>query len=418
MSALHAGTPPLASPRLHRCPLKRRTTWLIASALALGITNARAEVDDTLKVLARYELLRDSNLFRLSPDTAPPNGGRRSDQLGISTLGLVLDKSYSLQRIRLNTSVVNYRYQNFDYLGFTALNYDANWSWSVTPRIRGTLVATRRQVSNSFSDTQNTTQRNIRTDNSLRLDGEADLGAAVRLLAGVDQLRTVNEEPLEQEKDSDTRNAFIGARYVFRSGNNVSYRYRQGQGRYLNRLASDIDAVGGKFDVAEHELRASWAVTGKTSLNARLAYLDLSHTGLAQNDFSEPIGELGMRWKPTAKLTLDAIVAREVRPYQTAYSSYWVGRRFILAPSWAATAHTSVQLRLQHFDQDYTGGLRADGFSGERRDTTRAASVGLDWRPRDSISVRLWLQNEKRSSTYSGFNFTNRTASIAGQFTF
>lgn len=396
-------------------------TATAATALA-PMTTARADVDDTLKILARYELFHDSNLFRL-PDGV--NGSyqgtsARSDQIGIGTLGLVLDKSYSLQRFRVNTSLVNYRYRTFDYLSFTALNYDASWAWAFTPRVRGTLVANRREVSNSFSDIRNTTQRNIRTDDSLRFEGEADLGAAVRLLGGLDQFRVSNEEPVLQDRDSRTESVFAGVRYVFPSGNNVSYRLRRGSGRYVSTGSGpNIGVVsGGDFTQTEHEFSAAWAVTGKTSLGARLAYLERKESDQGQGGFSEPIGELRMRWNPLAKLGFEATVAREVRAYQTDYSKYWVGNRYILTPVWRATDRTSVRLRFSQFDQRYPGSRLTNLYPNERHDTSRAASVGLNWQPRDSMLFSVWLQTEKRSSSYSNFQFKNNSASVAAQVSF
>lgn len=396
-------------------------TATVATVL-VPMTAARAEVDDTLKVLARYELFRDSNLFRLPDGNSATYQGTtaRSELIGIGTLGLVLDKSYSLQRIRINTSLVNYRYQTFDYLSFTALNYDASWAWAFTPRVRGTLVANRREVSNSFSDVRNTNQRNIRTDDSLRFEGEADLGAAVRLLGGLDHFRVSNEEPLLQDRDSKTESVFAGVRYVYPSGNTVAYRLRRGQGRYVS-VSTGVGTglvSGGDFVQTEHELSASWALSGKTSLSARLAYLERKEADQGTGSFSEPIGEVRMRWNPTAKLGLEATVAREVRAYQTDYSKYWVGNRYILTPVWRTTEHTSLRVRFSQFDQSYPGSRLTNLYPSERHDTTRAASIGLNWQPRNSMLLSVWLQTEKRSSSYSNFQYKNNSASLAAQVSF
>ncbi len=401
----------------------KRFCFSLTAAVAAAVlppTAAHADVDDTLKVLARYELFTDSNLFRL-PDGASAvtgAGSTRSERIGIGTLGLVLDKSYSLQRIRVNTSLVNYKYQNFGFLSFTAFNYDASWGWAITPRVRGTVIANRREVSNSFSDIQSTNQRNIRTDDSLRFEGEGDLGAAVRLLGGFDQFRVSNEEPLLQDRDTRTQGAYAGVRYVFPSGNAVSYRLRRGQGRSSSVGDGTGLASASQVTQTEHALTAAWALSGKTSLSARLAYLERKDADQAQRSFSEPIGELRLAWNPLAKLGLEATAAREVRAYQTEYSNYWVGYRFILTPVWRATSRTSVRVRLTQFEQDYTGGRSSASYTEDRRDTTRAASVGINWRPRDSMMLSAWIQTEKRSSSYSNFAFKNNSASVAAEVSF
>lgn len=395
-----------------------RTTIAACVLAVCGV--AWADTDDTLQLAARYELLHESNLFRLS-STQPSSalGGRsRSDTLQVGSVGLVLDKAYSLQRIELNVSLVNYKYQHYDYLSFTALNYAANWHWAVTPRFRGTLVATQRQNSNSFTDTQNVDQRNVRTNSVLRAQGEYDMGAAVRIFGFADEVRQRNEELLAPERSSRTRSVAGGLRYVLPSGSQVSYRLRKGQGEYSESARVSEIALPSSFDETEHELSASWALTGKTSVSARVAHVARDYPGFARNDFSGPVGNVRLRWQPRAKLRLDATLGRDWRSYQTLYSSYATGNKFTLTPSWQATAHTSLRLHFEQYEQDYRGAIDRSAFPGDRSDSTRTASVGMDWRPRDSIMLGIWLQAQKRTSNFTGLDFKNNSANFSAQITY
>ncbi|KQP43211.1 XrtB/PEP-CTERM-associated polysaccharide biosynthesis outer membrane protein EpsL [Pseudorhodoferax sp. Leaf274] len=392
----------------------------VLACMLTGAGGVSADTDKTLQLVARYEQLHDSNLFRLS-STLPAStlGGRPwSDTIRIGSAGLLLDKSYSLQRIELNASLVNYKYQNYDYLNFTALNYAAAWHWSITPRLRGTLQATQRQNSNSFSDTQDVTQRNVRTDSVLRAQGEYDMGAAVKLFGSVDQFRLRNEELLAQDRGFKVQSVAGGVRYVLPSGSQLSYRLRKGHGEYSEEATVTTTPLPTTFNNTEHELTARWVATGKTTLYARVAHVSRQYPGFAGSDFSGPVGGLRLSWQPTAKLRLDATADRDWRSYQTQYSSYASGNRFTLTPSWQATAHTSLRMHLEQYDEDYGGAIDRANFPFDRADTTRSASLGLDWRPRDSITLGFWLKTEKRVSNYSGFDFKNNSANFSAQISY
>lgn len=375
--------------------------------------------DDTLQISARYQLLHDSNVLRVSSLNRQPVGGSstRSDTIGMTTLGVLLDKSYSLQRFEVDANLVDRRYRNFDYLSFTTLDYRAAWHWSATPRVRGLLLADHRRRSNSYSDVSNVAARNLRTDDILRLDGEADLGAAVRLIGSVGQVRTSNEQAVLDDRDERTRSVAAGVRYVYPSGSSVSYRLRRAQGEYLNR-ERDASLLPTRFDQTEHEISAGWSLTSKTSVSGQLSYLRRTHPGVPQRDFSAPLGEVRMRWAPTGKLRLDAGVARTYRVSHTDYASYALGRRIMLIPTWDATAHTSLRLQLEHWDQDYGGRLPSAPHATDRNDITRLARLALDWRPRESILLTLLLQTERRSSSYNGFDYRTHGAGVSARVQF
>ena len=382
---------------------------------------AQADAGDTLNLTASYQLVHDDNLFRLPSSTGTGNlpGGSttKSERIDIKSLQLALDKSYSLQRFQLSAALVDYDYQNFSYLGYSALNYNGAWRWAVTPRVRGVLSSERRRASNSFTDVSNITQRNLRTDQVTRFEGEADLGAAVRLLGSVDRSRITNELPVVQEGDSSSTNASAGVRYVARSGNWVSYRFRRGNGEYFNRISTAALLPTG-FSDHEHELAMAWVLTGKTSLTARLAHFARTHPDAPIRDYSGPVGDLRLTWNATAKVGVTGAFQRQFNTYQTNTSSYATGNKFTLSPVWRATAHTSMRMNYEYFAQDYAGALPGLGLPSARQDRTRSAGIAVDWRPRPTIGLILSLQNQRRSSNYSGFEYTDNTASVAAQITF
>ena len=115
---------------------------LLLACCILG--TASAQTADGLTLRAGHTLSHDDNLFRL-PDGVSPQAalGRptASETVGISTLGASYARDFSLQRLEVDVSLVDYRYRNFSRLDLLATNYDLTWRWAVTPRLRGALVA-------------------------------------------------------------------------------------------------------------------------------------------------------------------------------------------------------------------------------------------------------------------------------------
>ena len=98
---------------------------------------ALAQSQDPLTLIASYSLQTDSNIYRL-PAAANAQAllGRAdaSEQIGVSSLGLSFKTKQSMQQFELSATAIDYQYQNFNYLSFTATNFDAAWRWSFTPR--------------------------------------------------------------------------------------------------------------------------------------------------------------------------------------------------------------------------------------------------------------------------------------------
>ena len=173
--------------------------FLIFPALAFASLQCWAQQDSPLVLNASYALQTDSNLFRL-PSAADTQAlvGRSSaaEQIGATTLGLRFATTQSLQKFEFNASIVDYHYQNFDYLNFVATNYDAAWRWSLTPQFTGSITSQRVETLNSFADYQGFRTRNQRTDTTHSFDGVYALQGPWRLLGGVSQTERSNEQAL------------------------------------------------------------------------------------------------------------------------------------------------------------------------------------------------------------------------------
>ncbi len=371
--------------------------------------SAPSDLPPTLQFRVGQSLQRDSNVFR-SPVAS-------SDTYGVTTLGVKLDKRYSLQRIELDVYAQDYRYQDFSELDFTALNYDAAWRWSFTPKLRGNLTADRREFVDNSADVLvgpgGTSTVNRRTESALGLDAEYELGAAWRALAGVFQ-RDLENSRTTAEADSSVTGGELGARYVFRSGNALDYRFKSGDGKYSGAVGAGLPR---DFSDTEHEFRFEWAPTGRTRVQGRLAQLDRQHDGAPDRDFSGLTGRVNANWVLTGKTQVDAGFIRELSSYQTANTNYYAGDRIYVSPVWKPTEKTALRLRLEQGSRDYKGAPAGQLASG-RRDKTSLASLSLEWEALRALTVAVTAQRDRRTSNTAGAEYSANTIGVSALFKF
>lgn len=379
---------------------------------------ANADQFDTLQFQAGQSVEHDSNVYRLSDSVnalAVTGSSDRSDTVAVTNAGLRLNKPYGLQRFELDINAQDHRYQRFSNLDFTAFNYAGAWRWSVTPRLHGNLTSDRREYVDTTADVQNFGQVSRRTTRSTLLDAEYEIDGAWRLVGGVFSRSSTSSEPLTFEADTKVSGAEAGVRYVFPSETSMAYRFRNGNGEYPGRLPSPLFARS--FTDREHEFRFDWAPTGKTTVRARLAHFERSHDELAARDFSGFTGQADVIWTVTPKTSLTGGVARELGSYQSVSASHYEGYRFFVAPTWKPTEKTAVRANYSHGVRNYSGALPGFLESG-RRDTTRLASLALDWMPWRALKLTASLERDRRTSTEPGFDYRSNRVGLSAQASF
>lgn len=396
----------------------RKFPLLPLAVLTLTCAMAQADELDTLQFSVGESLVRDSNVFRLS-DSANAQTvlgtSNRSDSIAVTSVGLKLNKSYSLQRFEVDVSAENHHYNRFSNLNFNALNYAAAWRWSVTPALHGNLIADRRQYVDNAADVQSTGQLNRRTNRLNMLDAEYELGGALRLVGGVFEKTSISSQPLTFEASSRVRGAEAGLRYVYPAGNSLAYRYKNGKGDYPGRVQSAFFASS--FSDREHEFQFDWAPTGKTRVQARLSHFDRRHEGLPARDFSGMTGQVDATWDVTAKTKIAAGLVRELGSYQTTDASYFVSNRFFVAPTWKPTEKTAVRFRYDHGVRTFKGPL--PGFAGTgRRDTPNVALLAVDWQPLRALKLTASAQRDNRRSSEPGFDYKSNSVGISALISF
>lgn len=365
---------------------------------------------DALNVVLGGSITHDSNLF-LVPGLL---GDTPSEIITTACAGLRIDKPYAQQRFVLDATATAYRYDKFSHLNFDGLDYRAAWYWHLTPRLSGTLSADRTQNPTQFQD-RRSIQRNVTTNENYAFNLDGWLFGGWHVLLGASQsYRSSEQSALEPQPDFRELRGELGVRYLFQSGSEIAAVRRRIEGDQYGQLLYNFDS---NYREDDSELKAIWNLSSKSILTGRLTYLDRRYDQAPQRDFYGSAGELGYTWLPTSKLRLRLFATRNIVPWQSLSSTYRVSNTLSFAPTWQATAKTSLYMSLQRTYDDYPASSFSTGVP-ERKDTTSMAVLGLNWLPVRNVSVGASLQREQRSSNDPLVEYDTTIASISASLTF
>lgn len=378
---------------------------------------AAANPDDPYKFIAGVSSTYDSNLFRLPDGVATPVAGKpsRSETMYATYAGVRVDKPYSLQRLQLEVTGTRYEYQTFDYLNFTAFDYRAAWQWSLTPDLTGSISADRKQALVSYADFINPSQRNVQTVENRRAALDWRASGGWHLLGAATEMKLRNSTSFLAVGDFTQDSAEAGVQYVAASNSALAIVQREGRGEYRNRPLDVFNQLDTHYKQSETELQGRWLLTGKSTVDGRVAWLKRTHDNFPERDFSGPVGQLRYLWTPTAKLQFTALAGRDLYSYQEnnpAYpSSYFVNKYASLTPAWQLTEKTSLRLRLEAGKRQFEGATVPAVVM--REDRFKLAQFGVTWNLSRSLEVIGTLSHERRNSNIETLTYRDNTALLS-----
>lgn len=392
----------------------------LAGSLLLGTflpAAALANPDDPFTIVAGVSTTHDSNLFRLPAGMSVPVPGKtsRSDTITAAFAGVRLDKPYSLQRLQFDFTGTRYTFQNFDYLNFTGYDYRAAWLWSLTPNLTGSFSADRREALVNYADFVNPTVRNVQVVENRRAAADWRVSGGWHLLGAASEMKLRNSTAFLAVGDFMQDSLEGGVQYVAPSDSALALVQRESWGEYRNRALDVANRLDTNYKQHETELQGRWKLTGKSTVDGKLAWQKREHENFPERDFSGAVGMLRYLWLPTAKLQLAVQAGRELYSFQEtnpAYpSSYIVAKYASLAPSWQITEKTSVRARYELSQRQYEGALSAAPV--QREDKVRSAQIGATWRAARSLEINGTLTHERRNSNVADLDYKDTIAMLS-----
>jgi len=345
---------------------------------AIPASQCQAQSDDwvdTVKGLHPYAAVTitdDSNLLRTSDAAAaalPQVLGEKSDRYLTLEAGLDTEIKASRQRFFIDGRIYQNLYDRFDQLDHVGGDAKVLWKWLYGKLWEGELgykyIRKLRDLTNQELPAKDMLDRHKVHANAIRR-----LDARWRLGVGADW--TDIESSIREGLAKRILGGRIALEYETKSGNTLGLEAKFADADYSNTPQRDYQTsyLGPTLD---------WRITPITRLSAEAGYLRRKHDSLGERDFEGLVGRLGIAWKTTDKLTVNASAWREISNLNDEIADYAEITGISLEPTWAITAKTQMRLSADYEQRDFTGSELLAPGEEERQDDVYALSLWLDW---------------------------------------
>lgn len=408
-----ASPPPRSRPSRYARRLLARAclgAWLLAGPAAYG------DEFDTLQIGFRTWLTLDSNLFRQAAGSAAP--GVMEDRLTSSELSLSLSHSLGRQGLRLSTTLVDHKYETNTYLDHQAKNYRAEWDWVLGSQLHGVLLLERAEALSSFSSFAIGNLRNIQTVDTKQALAELDVFGGWSVVGGLTETTLKNSaNNFTLDADALVLTPELGLRYRFPSGTTITLLHRSSDGEYTSRAAPDLVLLlDTGYRETEDSLTVNWPVTGKSTVNARIAQVERQYDNVAERNYDGTRLQIDYALQATPKITVNVAYRQDVVPYTDTRGSYYLARTLGLSPLWQITPKLALRLNLSRERREYRGA--APGGSLRPEETVTLRGLTMDWAPLNMIRLSATHQRESRDSPNAAESYDANVSQISANLRF
>ena len=374
-----------------------RPSFLLVSGLLLAAGAAQAGRTLTLTYSLGSTVTHDANLYRLAPGVDPQatiGSSDKSDTVTTTSIGIVADKEFGIQRLKLDLRLNNSRYRRFSQLDNEGYSHSGTWQWALGRRLHGGLSYSRSSQLSSFVDTLQTS-RSINTRTAYRGNAHFQVAPDWDLFGGLGQEESVESAANRQSSNYTNHTFDAGLRHASTAGHQLALLWRRIDSEETRQ--DDIEVSG------VYAWSAMTRLSGAVGRSRRLA------DGSAS---SGATGRLNLDWNPSPKLRFNLAARQEISAAANDFSTTTDARGLVFGASWAPTSKTRLQFSLDRTTKKYTN----DTFP--RLDHLRNIGLALFYQPDHWLSLSLSLRDEDRDSNLPGYTYRDRLAAAALQFAF
>jgi len=368
----------------------------------------------SFSLFAGYD--HDSNVFRLAD--SDPTPGSRSDSIYRAGVGVHAEIPSGRQRFVLEARVQKNDYSRFDLLDHTSYGAGATWKWALGNQWSGEAGYTRRHFLGSLDDIQAPVKDMI-TEDRLFVNGGYLVTPRWRVRGGLEWLKWNHDDAVRSELDARIFSGTAGLDYVTPSNNSVGGQVKLSDGTYPNQQAVPGGLVVNDYREWEASLVTHWAVSGKSTVDARAGYTKREHDQVPQRDFDGFTGRVSLDWFVANKTLLNFAIWREIQSTEDASASYVLSEGWSVGPAWTPTIKLIFQARYLREDRDFKGdpGLALAG-GATREDSFDGFSLTAGYTPVRNVHLSLGAEWGDRSSNTIGRDFNYRLISANARIRF
>lgn len=382
---------------------------------------------DVLQLYTGLELARHSNLFAL-PDGVSPlsvyGKSSRSDTIVRALAGVSFDRQVSLQRFRLDASVLPVKmleYSRFDHVGYSA---GGHWDWAVGRPYFGTLGVRLTSGATPFGNyyiNRENIERRAKLYGSAGMRLTPDLAAFV----GLDSETLDNSFSGVRAADYRLLSTEAGLRFARGDANSIDLVWRHTNGDYPNRQV--VDALGNLLPGAvDNEFRQDAILarlqvrpSNDSRMGGQIGYTQRRFDTVSQRDFGGLTAGLNIEWRPTGLFTMRAELIRDIQSEEILTASYVDLTTLRLRPSFQLTGKILINGLVSVSRASYEGDPGIAASSGPtRKDDINVLGIGLGYEYARNITVNLEARRTERKSNIGSVEYTDNmlSANVLARF--
>lgn len=393
----------------------RRRPWLRAAHCAqlLGLLTALpalAAGDDVLRPYVGYAVAHDDNLLGAGEGAEATT----SRQAGA---GMLVDKSFSQQRLTAALHWNRIRYDRLAELDNDARDLRANWNWHMGNHVDGDIGVSYVEALAPFVNFH-ARERNVRAERREFADGRWLLHPSWRMRAGVSRSTLDYELASQQGGNRVEKVSELGLDYLARSGSTVGTQLRHTRGRYPNRVQVDALSVDNSYQQDEFKAKVNWLITGKTQLQFLGGLVRRKHDAFAARDYSGVNARAHASWQPSARLGVSLGTWREIGALDDVTTSYTLNRGTSLGAVWDITDKVRIDGLFKRETSDYSGTAAVSSALPERKDTVRRAALKLVYRVTSHLQLGAQAYRNERRSTLAGNSYPGSGLQLSSRYEF
>lgn len=389
-------------------PCKSLNGILIASAAMLLSGPAPGATEHPIHPYISYNVMWDSNIFRLSgKEAAQSLLGSTDTATTMNRLDVGIDgdipisRQHFITQFNLNRS----RFDRFSFLNYTGHDVLLKWNWQVGDLWSGDLGYTDEKALASYVQFQRPIQNLAMLSNRF-LDADYALYPHWHLRGGVYRREIAYSADTQHTNNVTIDVAKAGLRFVSRANNTMGLQLKAIDGTYPNRQVVATSVVDNSYHQLELTAETYWRYSGNTYIRGAAGYVNRTYPQLSVRNFHGLVGHADVHWDTGGPLAWVFSVWHRVGAYQNLISSYVVADGGSIDPTWTVTPKLATTGELLYETLSYQG---EPGFllnqQALREDTLRGVKIGLSYTPFQRVTLGADYQWQYRTSNYATYDY-------------
>jgi len=318
--------------------------------------------------------------------------GGESDIYATLEAGFATAIDYSRQQVVIGGRVYHVSYDRFNQLDHTGGDARILWNW-----VRGSLwegdlgytfVRKQRDFANEVIPTNDMLDRNRAYATAKRwITTRWRLGGQAEVVA----------TSFDKSEDLNRTLLGVGAMldYVSAAGSVIGINAVYSDGQYWNQPDRD-------YTQASIGPSGEWSPTLKTHVKGNIAYETFKHDERPERDFDGLVGRVKATWRVTGKTSVATTLSRAYSNLEDESANFAIVDSLSFEPAWNITSKTTLRALASFQRQDYQS-LQSANIASEldaRVDDIISLGLWVDWQLRSNVSVSLGYAAGSRESTH------------------